>query len=70
MCDCCSFKDNIKIFPDGINELDPCLYETKEFYTNVNIEIVKCKKCGKMDIWWYRTPNTEKIDLEDVDNYV
>ena len=43
----CKFNDGIIIKPDGINELDPCIYETIECYKNVDIEIVKCKNCGK-----------------------
>jgi hypothetical protein len=66
----CKFDSDVIIKPDGINELDPCVYKTIEFYTNVNIEVAKCKNCGNIDIRWYRTANTEKIDLEDVDNYV
>ena len=66
----CKFDSDVIIKPDGINELDPCVYETIEFYTNVNVEVVKCKYCGNIDIRWYRTENTEEIDLEDVDNYV
>lgn len=66
----CKFDGDVIIKPDGVNELDPCVYETIEFYTNVNIEVVKCKYCGNIDIRWYRTENTEEIDLEDVDNYV
>ena len=66
----CQFPDGMNIKPDGVNELDPCVYETTEFYTNVNVEIVKCKYCGNIDIRWYRTENTEQIDLEDIDNYV
>lgn len=63
----CEFKDGIKIYPDGVNELDPCIYETIAFYTNVNVEIVKCKNCGNLDFRWYRTENTEEIDIKDLD---
>lgn len=63
----CEFKDGVSIKPDGINELDPCVYETIEFYTNVNVEIIKCKYCGNIDIRWYRTENTEQIDIEDLE---
>jgi hypothetical protein len=63
----CEFKDGVSIKPDGINELDPCVYETIGFYTNVNVEIIKCKYCGNIDIRWYRTENTEQIDIEDLE---
>ena len=64
----CKFNDGIIIKPDGINELDPCIYETIECYKNVDIEIVKCKNCGNIEIWWYRTPDTEKVEIEDFNN--
>lgn len=63
----CKFDNNVIIKPDGVNELDPCVYETIEYYTNVDVEIVKCKKCGNIEVWWHRTPETEKIDLDEVD---
>ena len=41
----CSFGD-MTIKPNGINELDPCIYEDIEMYTNVTVVISRCKKCG------------------------
>ena len=63
----CQFPDGMSIRPDGVNELDPCVYETVEYYKNVDVEIVKCKNCGHVEVWWYRNENTEKINIEDLD---
>lgn len=59
--DKCSFGDGITIKPDGIHELDPCLYEPIEIYKNVTVEILRCKRCGNIDIQWIRQDNTEKV---------
>lgn len=56
-CQC----NGVIIKPDGINELDPCLYQVEEVYTNVTVEISRCTRCGKIDISWIRQDNTEKI---------
>lgn len=56
----CNFG-GIVIKPDGVNELDACLYEEVERYKNVTVIINKCKKCGNIDISWLRQDDTEKI---------
>lgn len=56
----CSFGD-ITIKPDGINELDPCIYEDIEMYANVTIVISRCKKCGHIEVSWMRQDDTEEI---------
>ena len=61
----CSFPHGIKIKPDGINELDPCLYETIETHRNVTVEVRRCKRCGHIDIAWIRQSNTESEVQED-----
>lgn len=58
----CSFGD-ISIKPDGVNELDPCIYEDIEMYANVTVVISRCKKCGHIDISWLRQDNTEEIPI-------
>lgn len=63
----CQFPDGMSIKPDGVNELDPCVYETIEYYTNVDIEVVRCKNCGNVEVWWHRNENTEQIDVKDLD---
>lgn len=46
----CSFGNGIVIKPDGVNELDPCIYEDIEMYKNVTVIVSKCKNCGNIDI--------------------
>ena len=57
----CSFPDWISVKPDGVNELDPCVYEEIAVYKNVTVTISKCEKCGNIDVCWERQDNTEKI---------
>ncbi len=61
----CKFPDGVTIKPDGINELDPCVYETKEVYANVIVEVCKCKKCGHVSVMWHRTDDTVEIPVEE-----
>lgn len=61
-CKKCSF-DGITIKPDGINELDPCVYEDIVMYANVTVLISRCKKCGHIDISWMRQDNTDEIKM-------
>lgn len=58
----CSFGD-ITIKPDGVNELDPCVYEDIEMYTNVTVVISRCKRCGHIEISWMKQDNTEEIPI-------
>lgn len=61
----CEFPDGITIKPDGKNELDPCVYEDVEMYTNVTIVISRCKKCGHVEISWLRQEDTEQLGIGD-----
>lgn len=52
----CRLPDRISIKPDGINELDPCVYETVETmeFSKVPIEVRldRCVNCGYYEISW------------------
>lgn len=63
--DRCSFPDGVVIKPDGVNELDPCTYEEVECYKNVTIHVMKCMKCGHIELMWERQDNTEEVDPDD-----
>lgn len=63
-CGKCKMPDGLVIKPDGINELDPCVYEPIEEYGNVTVTISKCRKCGFIDISWRRQEDT--IDLTEL----
>lgn len=58
----CQFPNGIIVKPDGINELDPCVYEEIERLKNVTVSIRKCKVCGYIDIAWERQDDTERIE--------
>ena len=58
----CSFED-VTIKPDGVNELDPCIYEDVMMYTNVTVIVSKCKECGHVEISWLRQDDTEEIPM-------
>ena len=60
----CSFHDGVTIKPDGINELDPCIYQEIERYANVTISISRCAKCGHIDISWVRQEDTVELEIE------
>lgn len=60
----CTFPDGLVIKPDGIHELDPCIYEEIERYGNVMVSIKRCKNCGNIDISWYRQEDTVELDIE------
>lgn len=60
----CKFPDGITIKPDGVNELDPCIYEDIAKYKNVTITISRCKKCGHIEIGWERQGDTEELEVE------
>ena len=54
----CKFPEGMIVKPDGEHELDPCIYEDIEKYTNVTITISRCVKCGHIEISWERQENT------------
>ena len=58
----CSFGD-ITIKPDGINELDPCIYKDIKMYANVTVIVSQCEKCGHIEISWIRQDDTEEIPV-------
>lgn len=61
--DKCSFG-NIIYKPDGVNEFDPCLYEEIEKYENVTVTVLKCKRCGNIEMTWTRQPNTKRLEVD------
>ena len=61
----CQHPNGIVIKSDGIHELDPCIYEDIEMYTNVTVIVSKCKVCGNVDIQWMRQDDTEQIFGEE-----
>lgn len=48
----CQFPEGMTIKPDGIHELDPCVYELVEEHRDCDVYIYKCQKCGHQSIEW------------------
>lgn len=61
----CVTPGRVTIKPDGVHELDPCVYELKEIHDNVTVYVHECKNCGHVDISWSRTDDTEDIECEE-----
>ena len=63
----CTFGDqntDIAVKPDGRNELDPCFYQEIGTYENVTVHILRCVRCGHIEVEWERQDNT--IDITEV----
>ena len=60
----CRFPDGVRSKPDGVHELDPCIYELMEEHSNVKAMVYRCKKCGNIDISWVRSDDTEDVTFE------
>lgn len=60
----CSNPPGVSIKPDGVNELDPCVYEEIERYENVTVMVMRCRKCGHIEVSWKKQENTEEIEVE------
>ena len=61
----CHFPDGIVIKPDGVNELDPCVYEEVERYANVTVIISRCRNCGHIEVSWMRQEDTVKLEVDE-----
>lgn len=60
----CTWGDGITVKPDGVHELYPCEYEVVEAYRNVTVEVLRCRRCGHIEITWRRQSDTEEVDLD------
>lgn len=61
----CKFPDGVAIKPDGVNELDPCVYEVEAEYHNVTVQVLRCTKCGCMDLAWKVQKNTFVLGVDE-----
>ena len=48
----CQFPPGIAIKPDGVHELDPCQYQQIEDHRGCTVRVLRCKKCGHIEIEW------------------
>lgn len=61
----CHLPPGITIKLDGVNELDPCIYEEVECYKNVTVHVMRCQQCGHIELSWERQEDTEEVDLDE-----
>lgn len=54
----CTHPNGVAVYPDGVNELDPCRYDEIERYKNVTVNVLRCPKCGHTEIEWERQEDT------------
>ena len=59
----CGFKDKdgnpITFMPDGQHPLDACEYEEIQRLRNVTVSVLRCRRCGHIEIAWERQEDTE-----------
>lgn len=56
----CQYPNGMEV-KIGEHEVDPCFYEEIEKYENVTVTVLRCKKCGHIEIEWEPQKNTEKL---------
>lgn len=61
----CKFPDGVAAFkPDGVHDLDPCLYEIELEVHNVRLRVLKCIRCGHREFEWEYEDNIKEDDDE------
>lgn len=63
----CRFPDGVVGKPDGVHELDPCVYADKQVLRNVTVKVSQCIRCGRVSIEWERQSNTEEVQYGELD---
>ena len=64
----CRIPTGVSIKPDGVNALESlCVFGTEELYRNVTLAVRRCKKCGRIDLAWWRQDNTIELPPEEAD---
>ena len=52
----CRLSDGISIKPDGVNDIDPCVYESIETMrfskAPIEVRLDRCMNCGYYEISW------------------
>lgn len=56
----CEYPDGVKVEIGG-HEVDPCLYQEVEKWENVTVTVLRCKKCGHIEIEWEPQENTRRL---------
>lgn len=58
----CQLPEGLTIRPDGINELDPCLYEEVKMVKHCTVHVLQCMRCGHIEISWERESDTDDCE--------
>jgi hypothetical protein len=61
----CTYPEGMSWKPDGVHDVDPCVYQDIEMHTNATVIVSRCVKCGKIILSWLRTEDTEDIDMTE-----
>lgn len=48
----------------GDAEFDSCIYDEIAEFRNVTVKVLKCRKCGHIEIEWIRQDDTEVVKEE------
>lgn len=56
----CAHGDGVTVKVGGV-PVDPCIYRAIETHYNCKVHILKCVRCGHIEIEWERQENTEDI---------
>lgn len=56
----CTHGDGVTMMLNG-HEVDPCLYEEIEKWENVTVTVLRCKRCGHIELEWTPQENTERL---------
>ena len=58
-------ESNVKITLDGENYVDPCQYEIIDRRENCVVEVLRCTKCGHIEVFWTdRDKHPDWVDEE------
>lgn len=57
----CSWGEGVSFRPDGVHELDPCIYEDVQIIKNVTVIVSRCMRCGNVVIGWKLQDNSEEV---------
>lgn len=56
----CELPNGLIVRPDGVNELDPCIYDEIERHSGCIVHVMRCRRCGHIEISWERQKKQER----------
>lgn len=55
----CIWPDGMEIRPDGVNALDPCVFDELETVEGATVTVLRCRYCGRIEVSWHRPKEEE-----------